>query len=107
MISFKSRNEAIRKADRITRAVNSIYPHISESRSKKKINHFQAIHYPNDICYKFGNLGWRNSLKLDTLRYRSGNGIDLFKNIIDMLKNKKIGNCYEDSVLAQIIGKIN
>lgn len=107
MISFKSRNEAIRNADRITRAVNSIYPHISESKSRINIRHFQEIHYPLPICYKFGNLNLKNSNKIDYLRYRSGEGIDAFKNIIDMLKNKKIGNCYEEAILAQIIGKIN
>ena len=107
MISFKSRNEHIREVDRITRMVNTVYPHISESKSRRKINNFCDTHYPLDICYKFNNLCFRNSLKLDNLRYRSGNGIDAFRNIIDMLKNKKIGNCYEESVIAQIIGKIN
>ena len=107
MITFKSRSQAIKNADRITRAVNSVYPHVSESRSRRKINHFQTKLYPDKVCYKFSNLSWRNSVKLDKLRYRSGEGIDLFKNIIDMLKNNKIGNCYENSVMAQIIGKIN
>ncbi len=107
MISFKSRNQAIKNADRITRSVSSIYPHISGSRSGIKIRHFQQIHYPLPIYYRFGNLNLKNSNKLNSLRYRSGEGIDLFRNIIDTLKNHKIGNCYEESVLAQIIGKIN
>jgi len=107
MISFKSRCEAIRKADRITRKVNSIYPHISESRNRINIKHFQEKYYPLPICYKLSNLNLKNSNKLDSLRYRNGEGIDSFRNIIDMLKNNKIGNCYEESILAQIIGKIN
>ena len=107
MISFQSRNSAIRQADKITRSVNSIYPHISESKSRININHYQAIKYPHPVCYRFGNLANRNSAKLDNLRYRSGEGVDIFRNIIDMLKNKQIGNCYEKSILAQIIGKIN
>lgn len=107
MINFKSKNIAIKNADRITRAANSIYPHISESKNRKKISHFQTINFPNEICYKLSNLGWKNTVKIDKLRYRSGEGIDLFRNIIDMLKNNRIGNCYEESILAQIIGKIN
>ena len=107
MISFKSRNQAIRQADKITLAAKSTYSHISESRTSKRINHIQAIHYPDPICYRFGNLKIKNSNRLDNLRYRNGKGIDAFRNIIDMLKNHKIGNCYEESILAQIIGKIN
>ena len=107
MISFKSRNIAIRQAGRITERVNSVYPHISESRINLKINHFQSIKYPDPICNKLGKLKLKNSTKIDNLRYRSGEGIDLFRNIIDMLKNKQIGNCYEEAILAQIIGKIN
>ena len=107
MISFKSRDQAIRQADRLTRLAASVYPHVSESKSRMNIRHFQEKHYPLPICYRFGNLNVKNSNKLDALRYRSGDGIDLFRNIIDTLKNHKIGNCYEESVLAQIIGKIN
>ncbi len=107
MISFKSRNEAIRKADRITRAVNSIYPHISESRISNSVKHQQAIKYPKDICVKLGNFKLNKSLMIDNLRFKHGKGIDLFRDIINMLKEHKIGNCYESAVVAQIIGKIN
>ena len=107
MISFKSRNEAIRKADRITRAVNSIYPHISESKIKKSVEHQQAKRFPDNICYKLGNFKLKKSIELDNLRYKQGEGIDLFRDIINMLKQKKIGNCYESAVVAQIIGKIH
>ena len=107
MISFKSRNQAIRDADRITRAVNSVYPHISESRIKKSVEHQQALKYPENICFKLGNFKLKKSIKLDNLRYECGQGIDLFRSIINMLKQHKIGNCYESAVVAQIIGKIN
>ena len=107
MISFQSRNSAIRQADRITRSVNSIYPHISESKTKKMAEHQQFLNYPDKICYKLGNLKLKNSIKIDTLRYKHREGIDLFRDIIDMLKNHKIGNCYESAVVAEIIGKIN
>jgi len=107
MISFKSRNQAIRQADRITRFTNSVYPHVSESKIKKSVEHQQAIKYPDDICYKLGNFKLKKSMELDNLRYKHGQGIDLFRDIINMLKQHKIGNCYESAVIAQIIGKIN
>ncbi len=107
MITFQSRNKAIRDADRITRAVNSIYPHISESKIKKSVEHQQAIKYPDNICYKLGNFRLKKSMKLDNLRYKQGDGTDLFRDIINMLKQHKIGNCYESAVVAQIIGKVN
>ena len=107
MISFKSRNHAIRQADRITRFANSVYPHVSESKIKKSVEHQQAIKYPDNICYKLGNFKLKKSMELDNLRYKHGQGIDLFRDIINMLKQHKIGNCYESAVVAQIIGKIN
>lgn len=108
MISFQGRNSAIRQADRITRMVNSVYPHISESKSRKAVSHqLQYGSLETKDQYRFSDLTLRNSMKLDNLRYRGGFGIDLFENIIDMLKNNKIGNCYEKSILSQIIGKIN
>ena len=108
MITFQSRNSAIVKADRITRSVNSVYPHISESKARKAVGyHLQYTVTDTKTGYKLSNLMLKNSNKIDNLRCRSGMGIDLFENIIDMLKNKKIGNCYEKSMLCQIIGKIN
>ena len=107
MISFKSRNEAIRNADRITRAVNTIYPHISESKIRKSVEHQQAIKYPSNICYKLGDFKLKKSLMIDNLRFKHRGGTDLFRDIINMLKEHKIGNCYESAVVAEIIGKIN
>ena len=108
MISFKSRQLPIRQADRITRSVNSIYPHISESKTRYFISK-QIQKNDNDLKqgYKLSNLMLKNSNKIDSLRYKGGFGIDSFKNIISMLKEHKIGNCFEASILAQIIGKIN
>ena len=108
MITFQSKNSAIRQADRITRRVNSVYPHISESKARKAVGyHLQYTVSDMKTGYKLSNLMLKNSNKIDNLRCRCGMGIDLFENIIDMLKNKKIGNCYEKSMLCQIIGKIN
>lgn len=108
MINFKSRNSAIRQADRITRSVCSIYPHVSVSKSNINIERIVKKNSNNqNKCYKLLNLQLKNSMKIDKLRYRGGFGLEQFKIIIENLKKHKIGNCYEETVLAQIIGKIN
>lgn len=107
MISFKSRNQAIKNADKITRLAHSVYPHISESRIRTSVGHQLLVSKSEKNGYKLSNMVLKNSTKIDTLRYKSGEGIDLFRNILDMLKTHKIGNCYENAVLAEIIGKIN
>ncbi len=108
MINFRSKNSAIRQADRITRTVNSVYPHISESKSKLNIDKFISKNTENEKRnYTLSKLKLKNSMKLDNLRNRGGYGFEQFRIIIENLKKHKIGNCYEESVLAQIIGKIN
>ncbi len=108
MISFKGRNISIINADRITRHVNSAYPHLSESKSILSINHGMNKYAGKQTkTYGLANLKLRLMSKMNNLRYRSGLGIEQFKIIIDNLKNYHLGNCYESAILAQIIGKIN
>lgn len=108
MINFKSRNVSIRNADRITRHVNSVYPHLSESKSRIFINQMIQKHSSNQKkCLDLSRLRLNYESKMDNLRFRGGYGIEQFRIIIDNLKNHKLGNCYESAILAQIIGKIN
>ncbi len=108
MISFKGRNNILQNADRITRKVNSVYPHISESKSKDYISKvIEFSDFNSDVSKKMMNLSFRNAVKLDALRFRMPSGIELFKSIIYALKDKHIGNCYESARLAEIIAKIN
>ena len=108
MINFKGRNCAIQQADRITRSVHSIYPHVSESMTRINIENYILKHSENQKQnYMLSGLKLKNSIKIDTLRFRGGFGLEQFKIIIENLKKHRFGNCYEESVLAQIIGKIN
>ena len=107
MINFINRN-ALKNADRITRYASSVYPHISESKSTIVINNALTKKELNTKeRYRLLNLKNRYKLKMDKLRYRGGYGFEQFQIIIDCLKNSKLGNCYESSILAEIIGKIN
>lgn len=108
MISFRSRNLAIRQADRITRGVKSIYPHVSESKKQVFINHKLKEKFDDlKLRYKLCDIKLRNGLQIENLRSTAGTGADYYRNVIQWFKNKKRLNCHEESILAQIIGKIN
>ena len=107
MISFKGRCETIRTADRITRTAKSVYPHISESMSHILINKQTAKLGISDLSRRLSDLRARNFLKINQLRNKEAYGADAIKDVIYMLKNSKIGNCYEEAILSQMIGKIN
>ena len=110
MITFEGRNNAIIQADKIKRHVSSVYPHVSESKSKIAINKYlKQMNYDfnSDKSRKLLDLRLENSCKINTMRYVLSDGINSLRNIIYTLKNIKIGNCYEEARLAEIIGKIN
>ena len=107
MISFKSRCKIFQDADRITRMTKTVYPHISESMSGLRIYGQMPKCKDFDDVRGLSRLRLKNSIKIDNLRHRGRYGISCFRNIIDMLKNYKIGNCYEEAILCEIIGKIN
>lgn len=108
MISFKSRNQAIRQADRITRHVNSIYPHVSHSKTAVKISdELSFLDNGAPEARRLQDLQNKLDCKITSLQLSLTSGLDLFRKIIDALKNKKIGNCYESARMAEIIGKIN
>ena len=108
MISFKSRNPLITNTDRITRAANSVYPHVSQSKVAGSIEK-QLLCMDNQalMTRRLQDLQIKNSVILNTLRFKMTSGMELLRNIIAALKNNHIGNCYEDARLAEIIAKIN
>ena len=107
MINFKSRCKTIQDADRITRMAKSVYPHISASMHSPRI-YEQMANCRDMLCVsRLSRLRSRNANKIHNLRAKRRRGSNLFRDVIDMLKNHKIGNCYENAVLCEIIGKIN
>lgn len=108
MISFKSKNEMVRYADKFTRAVNNIYPHISESRTQVVIDRKISQSFNDDkLRYKLCKLKLKNGENIENLRKSAGDGLEFYRSRIDMLKNKKVGNCHEEAILTQLIAKIN
>ena len=108
MINFKGRCISVQNADRITRTANSIYPHISESRTALAAERqLEFLSYDSLSSRKFQDLKFKNLVKLKAMRMKELFGMDLFRQVIHMLKEQKIGNCYELSRLAEFIAKIN
>jgi len=108
MINFRSRNEALRQADKITRKAASVYPHISESKVEIAVDKLLQNNYDNNnTMYKLCNIKLKKSLEIDNLRNSAESGFAYYTHLIKWLKNNKLGNCYEESILAQMIGKIN
>lgn len=101
MISFTSRQNSIRNADIITRKAHSQYPHISESRinatiSQDKVKEFFWGQMSLEYALKFASE--RLNIEFDEK--------NAHKHILESLK-KGLGNCYEESILAELIAKIN
>lgn len=107
MITFQGRNSVIGQADRITRSVN-IYPHVSESKTSAKIsNELLFLDIGSPIARRLMDLQCKYACRLNSMQFSMTSGIELFRKIIQALKDKKIGNCYEHARMAEIIAKIN
>jgi hypothetical protein len=102
MITFRSRNQDIRTMDKITRAAHGTYPHISPTRvynTLEESGHLDTAKY--NICYKYQNVIMQNR---QNMNYYEDN---LNQKAIELIRNLKVGNCFEDSCLAQTIAQIN
>jgi len=108
MISFHGRCEQIRNADRFTRLAASVYPHISTSKASEKISRqISYMDYSLPQNRSLSDLSFKYSTKLSHLRLGMSSGIELLKAVIRALKEERIGNCYEEARLTEIIAKIN
>lgn len=101
MISFESRNHILKQPDLIARKAHTVYPHFSTTKMQCACN--------ND--YKKRNIldkTIKNLITtLNSLRNKRIDKISELPLIIEGLKNEKVGNCYEEARLAEIIGRIN
>lgn len=106
MITFQSRQKAIQSAEIIERKAHNIYPHISSSKLKKRYlkSHNISEYSPNTHLPDF-YLNIRKSLK--EFRAELRNSQSYFADLIYGLQDRKVGNCFEDACLAELIGKIN
>ena len=101
MISFEGRKNILNRSDILARRAHEIYPHISQS----KVQNLIGTNYKREQACQ--NLRMNLCSKLNDIRYRMSSAKSELPIVIEALKDKKVGNCYEEARLAEIIGRIN
>jgi hypothetical protein len=97
MITFQGNKRTLISAKMLERNAKNIYPHISTSRIRTQI----GIENPDPIFFK--KLKKDYSLARQMIR-ESG---DTYTSIVYSMKYGGLGNCTEDSLLTELLGKIN
>jgi hypothetical protein len=101
MISFEGRNQILKQPDVIARKAHNIYPHLSMSRIECLIG---TDFYKKQLS---NNLRMNVWSRLSSMRDKMFGAKNEMPVVIEALKNKKVGNCYEEAKLAEIIGRVN
>ena len=105
MITFEGRQQSIKTAGMLCQRAHNTYPHISSSLLRKRMMKQLSRNKNNenidvDYCKKVSDSikDMRERLKQEPAYYSA---------LVYEMQDKKIGNCFEDAMLAQLIGKIN
>jgi len=105
MITFEGRQNKLKTADIIGRKAHSIYPHISGSKLKKRC---QDMYNISEFSSKpMPNFYLNISSKISEIRKILRQSQSFFADLIYSLQDKKVGNCFEEACLAELIGKLN
>jgi len=105
MITFEARQKPLQYAGIIERKAHNIYPHISCSKLDKRYIHAYSEHkFPVDVLDRIYE---KVIVKLRELRAGLRNTDVFYTDLIYGLQEKKVGNCFEEAVLAELIGKLN
>ena len=97
MITFEGRQKVLKSAELLERNARNIYPHISTSKIKAHLN-------PNEPKPDFYQ---KYSDKIRLSRQMIRESQDLYSSVIFSLQELKIGNCTEEAIFAELLGKIN
>ena len=105
MITFQGRQNIINTAGTIERKAHSVYPHFSFSKLKKR---YTSAYHISEFSFRtlpayFEKIG----VKLEQMRKSLRSSNDYFSQLVYCMQDKKVGNCFEEAMLAQLIGKIN
>ena len=98
MITFEGNKQILKPAKLLESKARNTYPHISTYRLRKQIG-YDLLNDP-----KFFSKMKKNYSSASK-KIKESN--DYYTAIISSLKNSKIGNCTEDAMLTELIGKIN
>ena len=97
MITIQGNRQIIKSAQLLESKARNIYPHLSTSRIKLRFNqdeqkpeYYQAL-----------------ANKITKSRKMIRNSHDFYSSVIYALQELKIGNCTEEAIFAELLGRIN
>ncbi len=105
MITFEGRQKTIQTAYTIGLKAHNIYPHVSSSQVKKR--YFKANNISEFSQKPLPEFYNKISEKVIELREILKNNNSKICDFIYAMQDKKVGNCFEEALLAEIIGKLN
>lgn len=97
MINFKGTPPILKSAEMLEVNARNLYPHISTS----KIKTFLDADAPRPQFYRDLNK------KLKFYRKMIKESEDVYSTLVYALQESKIGNCTEDAIFTQLLGRIN
>ena len=103
-LAFTSRNPHIRFADNIARRVNSVYPRLSSTKYDG-LRHNEM--YCRNIKSLLKRIEWMRKELYLSLSEVKGDYVKKSLRFTDLIKRKKLGNCHESAILAEIAAKAN
>ena len=101
--TFSSRNPNIRFADNLVRKVNTEYPRISGTKVECFNNSEKFENVLGTICDKLEVI----RCNIEKYHCKKTSKKNKIKKILFLIKNLKVGNCNESSLLSLVAAKIN
>lgn len=105
MITFQGRQQALKNADMIGRKVSGTYPHISGS--KLCLRYCDAHHIQKNSLQPLPKFIEKVVVTINKYRSKINHSRYYYSAMVNEVKKKKVGNCFEDAMLAELIGHIN
>ena len=105
MITFQGRQLPIQYAEIIERKAHNVYPHVSSSKLNTRCEHAYSNH---SIARNFfDEIRIETTAKLRELRSKLRKSDTFYADLVYGLQDQKVGNCFEEACLAELIGKMN
>lgn len=99
--SFNAKNSVLRDADWVCRSVNKNFPALSNTwlNYNFHLNNDNNINFISSIGEKIHSARCNNNSELIPIKF--------LKNLLEQIRDNKVGNCYEKSTIAELILKVN
>ena len=105
MITFEGRQQLFKNADMIERKARVTYPHISGS--KLDVRYYDAYHISRPSFSPLPEFLTNIIIEINRSRHKIQGSMYYFAAMVKEIKRNKLGNCFEDAMLAELIGHIN